>query len=37
MGVTENAPEPWISIGYYCMSGGKYTKSVQFAQKVCTN
>jgi anaphase-promoting complex subunit 7 len=35
--ITENAPEPWIALGYYSMVTKKGTRAVYFAQKVCNN
>ncbi|XP_064618636.1 anaphase-promoting complex subunit 7-like [Lineus longissimus] len=34
--ITENAPEPWIALGYYSMITKKGTRAVYFAQKAFT-
>ena len=34
MQVSENSPEPWVAMGYYCMATRKGTRAVYFAQKV---
>ena len=35
MSVTEEAPEPWIAMGYYCYAIKKGTKAMYFGQKAC--
>ena len=35
MNVTEEAPEPWIAMGYYCYANKKGTKAMYFGQKAC--
>jgi len=32
--VTENAPEPWVAMGYYSLRSKKFPRAVYFAQKV---
>ena len=35
MAVSEQVAEPWVAMGYYCLSTKKATRAVYFAQKVC--
>lgn len=35
MSVTEEAPEPWIAMGYYCYLNKKGNRAVYFAHKAC--
>ena len=34
MAVSEQVAEPWVAMGYYCLSTKKATRAVYFAQKV---
>ncbi len=34
MNITEQAAEPWVAMGYFCLSTKKATRAVYFAQKV---
>ena len=36
MAVSEQVAEPWVAMGYYCLSTKKATRAVYFAQKVST-
>lgn len=33
MSITDQAPEPWVAVGYYCLATKKVTRAVYFAQK----
>jgi len=35
MAVTEEAPEPWIAMGYWCYANKKGYKAMYFGQKAC--
>ena len=35
MNVTEEAPEPWIAMGYWCYANKKGYKAMYFGQKAC--
>ncbi len=35
MSVTEEAPEPWIAMGYWCYANKKGYKAMYFGQKAC--
>lgn len=34
--VTDTAPQPWITMGYYCQLSKKTTKAIYFAHKACS-
>ena len=34
MAVTDEAPEPWVAVGYFALSMHKPTRAMFFAQKV---
>ncbi|CAL4082270.1 unnamed protein product [Meganyctiphanes norvegica] len=34
--VTDSAPEPWITMGYYCHLTKRITKAIYFAHKACS-
>ncbi|XP_013384483.1 anaphase-promoting complex subunit 7 [Lingula anatina] len=36
MSVSEQAPQPWVAIGYFCLLTEKRTRAVYFAQKAYT-
>ena len=35
MSVSEEAPESWVALGYYCHSNRKMSKALYFAHKGC--
>lgn len=35
MSVSEEAPEPWIAMGYFCYANKKGSKAMYFGQKAC--
>ncbi|KAG1673487.1 Anaphase-promoting complex subunit 7 [Nymphon striatum] len=35
LSITEESPEPWLSMALYCQITGKITRAVYFAQKAC--
>lgn len=34
--VTDTAPQPWITMGYYCQLSKRATKAIYFAHKACS-
>ena len=35
MSVSDDAPEPWVAMGYYCFLAKKGSRAVYFAHRAC--